>query len=251
MLFGLEVAELYVWRPVVDHLVDHLAQGHLLTVEVDAWYLPDTAGITYGLDHVKTRVVMQMLDRANRRLGYFHNAGYFELDGDDFDGIFYLPDGRDPRILLPYVELVKLDRVRHDDDRRLLETVVALTADHLGRRPTTNPMTRWRARLESDLAWLASEGDAAFHPYAFATCRQAGATAEMAASFVDWLDEHDGGGLDKAADAFAAMAATAKALEFALARAARGRRVDLAGPFAELEEAWATAMDTLVDRYGT
>ncbi len=251
VLFGLEVAEMYVWRPVVDHLADHLAQGHLLTVEVDAWYLPDTAGITYGLDHAKTGVVMQMLDRANRRLGYFHNAGYFELEGDDFDGIFYLPDGRDPRILLPYVEMVKLDGVRHDDDRRLLETVVALTADHLGRRPTTNPMTRWRARLESDLGWLASEGDAAFHPYAVATCRQAGATAEMAGSFVEWLDERDGGGLDKAADAFATMAATAKGLEFTLARAARGRRVDLAGPFAELEEAWATAMDTLVDRYGT
>ena len=40
MLFGLEVTEMYVWRPVVDHVADHLAQGHLLTVEVDAFYLP-------------------------------------------------------------------------------------------------------------------------------------------------------------------------------------------------------------------
>jgi len=251
VLFGLEVAEMYVWRPVIDHLADHLSEGHLLTVEVDAWYLPDTAGITYGLDHAKTGVVMQMLDRENRRLGYFHNAGYFELEGEDFDGIFYLPGGRDPRILLPYVELVKLDRVRRDDDRRLVETVVALTADHLGRRPTTNPMTRFRARVESDLEWLAEEGDAAFHPYAFATCRQAGATAEMAGSFVSWLDERDGGGLDKAADGFGVIAATAKGLEFSLARAARGRRVDLAGPFGEMEQAWAGAMDTLVERYGS
>ena len=26
-LFGLEVAEMYVWRPVIDHLADHLARG--------------------------------------------------------------------------------------------------------------------------------------------------------------------------------------------------------------------------------
>jgi hypothetical protein len=249
-LFGFEVAEMYVWRPVIDHLADHLAMGHLLTVEVDAWYLPDTAGITYGLDHAKTGVVLQMLDRENKRLGYFHNAGYFELEGDDFDGIFYLPDGRDPLILLPYIELVKLDRITHLDDGALLEAVVALTGDHLARRPSTNPMPRFRARLEADLEWLASEGDAAFHPYAFATCRQVGATAEVASTFVDWLDDRDGGGLDKAAQAFAGIAATAKGLEFSLARAARGRAVDLAGPCGEMEQAWATAMDTLLERYG-
>jgi len=250
-LFGLEVSEMYVWRPVIDHLADHLAQGHLLTVEVDAWYLPDTAGITYGLDHAKTGIVMQMLDRENRRLGYFHNAGYFELAGDDFDGIFHLAEGRDPRILLPYVEIVKLDRVRHDDDRRLLGAVVALTRDHLARRPATNPMGRFRTRLAADLGWLAAEGDAAFHPYAFGTCRQCGANAEMAGSFVGWLDARDGGGLDKAAGAFETIASTAKGLEFSLARAARGRTVDLAPAFEKMEQAWETAMDTLVERYGT
>jgi hypothetical protein len=250
VLFGLEVAEMYVWRPVIDHLADHLAQGHPLTVEVDAFYLPDTAGITYGIDHAKTGVVMQMLDRDERRLGYFHNAGYFELEGDDFDGIFYLPGGRDPVILLPYIELVKLDRIRHDDDRRLLEQALALTRDHLARRPATNPMPRLRARIESDLGWLAEQGDAAFHPYAFATCRQCGANAEVAAAFVAWLEARHGGGLDKAADGFTTIASTAKGLQFSLARAARGRTVDLDGPFDEMARAWDTAMDTLLDAFG-
>ncbi|HUD18295.1 MAG TPA: DUF1839 family protein [Acidimicrobiales bacterium] len=249
-LFGLEVAEMYVWRPVIDHLADHLSQGHLLTVEVDAFYLPDTAGITYHLDHAKTGVILQMLDAGNRRLGYFHNAGYFELEGDDFDGIFYLPEGRDPRILLPYIELVRLDRIRHDDDEKLLDTVVALTREHVGRRPTTNPMPRLRARLEGDLAWLAAQDDAAFHTYAFATCRQCGANAEVAAAFVDWLDTHDGGGLDKAAEAFGSIASTAKGLQFLLARAARGRTIDLEAPLAEMEEAWERSMGIMVERYG-
>jgi hypothetical protein len=250
VLFGLEVDELYVWRPVIDHLADYLAEGHLLTVEVDAWYLPDTAGITYGIDHAKTGVVMQMLDREERRLGYFHNAGYFELGGADFDGIFSLPDGRDPRILLPYVERVTLGRVRHDDEDELLAAVIALTADHLGRRPESNPMVRFGARLAQDLEWLAAQGDEAFHPYAFATCRQVGANGEVAGSFVDWLDARDGGGLSVAADAYRRIAATAKGLEFTLARAARGRKVDLTGPVDEMAGAWERAMETLVARYG-
>jgi hypothetical protein len=111
-------------------------------------------------------------------------------------------------------------------------------------------MPRFRARLEADLGWLAREGDAAFHPYAFATCRQAGANAEVAASFVDWLGSRDGGGLEKAADGFREIGATAKGLEFTLARAARGRKVDLATPFEEMGRAWETAMDTLDGRYG-
>jgi len=250
-LYGLVVTEQYVWRPVIDHLSDHLARGNLLTVEVDAWYLPDTAGITYRTAHTKTGVVMQMLDRENRRLGYFHNAGYFELGGEDFDGVFYLPDGPDPTNLLPYVELVRLDRVRHDDERRLVDNVVALTRRHLAERPTTNPLPRLGARLEADLGWLATAGDDVFHPYAFGTARQCGANAEIAASFVAWLDDHDGGGLDKAAEAFTVMAAKAKGLEFSLARASRGRTVDLSGPLAEMSQAWDTAMEIMVDRYGT
>ncbi|HUI04232.1 MAG TPA: DUF1839 family protein, partial [Acidimicrobiales bacterium] len=180
-LFGLEIAELYVWRPVVDHLAEHLALGHLLTVEVDAFYLPDTAGITYHLDHVKTGIVPQMLDRDGRRLGYFHNASYFELEGDDFDGIFWLPGGRDPLALLPYIEVITLDHLRRADPDDLLDTVRNLTRTHLARRPATNPMPRFRARLESDLPWLVTQEDASFHSYAFGTCRQCGANAELAA----------------------------------------------------------------------
>ncbi|MGH9017789.1 MAG: DUF1839 family protein [Acidimicrobiales bacterium] len=250
-LFGIEIDEMYVWRPVLDHIEDHLGMGQLVTVEVDAWFLPDTAGITYGTDHAKTGVVVQMVDRDERRLGYFHNAGYFELQGDDFDGIFHRPGGRDPRILLPYMELVRLDRRRHDPPGVVLDRARALTVAHLARRPADNPVVRLGARMESDLAWVAAGGDAAFHPYAFATCRQVGATAELAAAFVEWLDAGDGGGLEKAAAAFGSMAERAKGLQFSLARAGRGRRVDLGGQVAEMAEAWETAMAVMVARYGS
>lgn len=248
-LYGLEVEELYVWRPVVDHLEENLALGHLVTVEVDAWYLPDTAGVTYRTDHVKTGIVPQMLDRAGRRLGYFHNAGYFELRTEDFDGIFFLDSRRDPRVLLPYMEVIKLGHLQHLEEGRLVETALDLTRRHLQRRPTSNPIARFKKRLQSDLAWLADQGEAAFHSYAFATCRQCGANAETAAAFVEWLDLHDGGGLSGTAGELNAIAESAKGLQFALARVARGRKVDLEAPFAEMERAWESVMEALVDRY--
>lgn len=245
-LFGLEVAEIYVWRPVIDHVEDNLALGHLVTVEVDAFYLPDTAGVTYRRDHVKTGVVPQMLDRPGRRLGYFHNAGYFELDGEDFDGIFHLDAEPDPAVLLPYMEAIKLERLRPGPVP--LDVVAALTRDHLGRRPSTNPIPRFKKRLESDLPWLAQAGEAAFHPYSFGTCRQLGANAAMAASFVEWLGPQLGGGLEEAAAHFQALAESAKGLQFALARVVRGRTVDLDGPFGSMEDSWGAAMDVLAER---
>ena len=41
-LYGVEVIELNVWRPLVTHLEEQLALGRPAIVEVDAFYLPDT-----------------------------------------------------------------------------------------------------------------------------------------------------------------------------------------------------------------
>jgi hypothetical protein len=248
-LYGIEIAEMYVWRPVVEHLEDQLGMGRLLTLEVDAWYLPDTMGDAYKMEHVKTGIVPQLVDRPGRRLGYFHNAGYFELEGEDFDGIFS-DTPPDPRVLLPYVELVKLDRLRRDDDDALLRGALTLVGEHLARRAPDHPMLRFKTRLESDLGLLSGGDEKTFHSYAFATCRQVGATGEVGASFVEWLDSRMGGGLAPVSEDLRAVATTAKALQFSLARVARGRKVDLHAPFAELDRAWESALDRLADRYG-
>jgi hypothetical protein len=116
-------------------------------------------------------------------------------------------------------------------------------------------MVRFEQRLEHDAAWLGTQDIETFHLYAFGTCRQCGATAELAASFVDWLAEHDpavtgSDDLVVVADAFRTVATTAKALQFSLARRSRGRAVDLHGSFEEMSLAYRTAMDGLVSRYG-
>src|SRR5439155_20341731 len=187
----------------------------------DSWFLPDTAGVSYRLAHVKSTIVANRVDADARRLGYFHNAGYFELDGDDFDGVFL------ERELPPYVELVRLERLRRDV---ALADVLALTAQHLARRPDDDPVVRLRKRIEADLSWLADEGLDTFHDYAFGTCRQCGATAELAASFVDWLAAHGERGIDGVAARLRDVAQAAKTLQFNLARAARGRAVGLDSP---------------------
>ena len=249
-LYGIDVAEMNVWLPVVDHVEEQLALGRLCTVEGDAWFLPDTVGVSYGTDHVKTTIVPAAIDRADRSLGYFHNAGYYELAGDDFDGLLRLGAHGDPDALPPYVERIRLDRVRRDDPD-LVGRVVGLTRDHLARRPADNPVIRMAARLRDDLPWLATQDLEAFHLYSFGLCRQCGASTELAASFVDWLNRHDAPGTEAAAESLRAVAEGAKRLQFSMARVVRGRNVDLDGVLGEMAEHWDDAMRVLECRYGS
>jgi hypothetical protein len=256
-IFGLEVAEMNLWRPVVDHVVEQMEMGRLVTMEADSWFLPDTGGVSYKIAHVKSTIVPNHIDRAGRRLGYFHNAGYFEVSGDDFDGVFRLGTYADPDALPPYVESIRLDRIRHDDPE-LVVRALALTREHLARRPVDDPMGRFEQHLTQDLEWLGQQDIETFHLYAFGTCRQCGAACELAASFADWLAEHDESGtgpagafaLAEVAAAFRSVATVAKALQFRLARLSRGRSADLQGAFEEMARSYRTAMDGLMARYG-
>ena len=54
-LYGIDVQELAIWRPLVEHVEQQVARGRLLIIEVDAWFLPDTTGTSYGAHHEKDR----------------------------------------------------------------------------------------------------------------------------------------------------------------------------------------------------
>jgi len=241
-LYGIEIGEMNVFRPLADHVVEQLVLGRLLTVEVDAFFLPDTEGVSYRRQHVKTTIVPQMIDTAERRLGYFHNAGYFELAGEDYAGALQVDTGL--TTLPPYVELVRLDRLVRDEGR--LATIAAeLGREHLERRPVDNPVTRMAKRIDADLPHLVEAGLEGFHGYAFGTCRQCGANAEIAADFLDWLSARGLGYPQAAAAAYRRLSASAKALEFGLARAAAGRRFDPSATLEEMAAAWEEAAATL------
>src|SRR5580698_7149173 len=46
-LYGLDVQELAIWRPLTSHIEEQVAMGRPVLVELDSYHLPDTAGSAY------------------------------------------------------------------------------------------------------------------------------------------------------------------------------------------------------------
>jgi hypothetical protein len=241
-LYGLDVQELAIWRPVLDHVVEQVERGNPVLVELDSYYLPDTAGTAYQLTHAKTTVGVNEIDPALKHMGYFHNAGYFVVQGEDFDRLF------DIQGLPPYVEFVKR-RPEGKTGPALLDASLAILRAHLARLPAANPFAAFRQRFEQDLTWLMEAPIERFHAYSFATLRQYGACFELAETYLRWLGSQSIGGLDTAATALREIAETAKAFQFQLARSmARRKPLDLA-PIDAMGARWDTAMASLTARF--
>ena len=133
-LYGIDVQEMTLWRPLLDHALEHLGVGKLLSVEANSWWLPDTAGTDYRSAHGKTTIVINDVDTDARSLGYFHNGSYFNLTGEDFDKTFWLTGGAP--ILPPYAELIHIDRaVARDPDTLRMLSRDLLTSILAGDRP--------------------------------------------------------------------------------------------------------------------
>jgi len=246
LLAGLDIQELAIFDRLEDHLLVQIERGRLPLVEVDSFYLPDTKGITYRSGHSKTTVGVNALDPAARRLHYFHNDGYFALEGEDYDGIFGQRDGvpAGGLPLFPYAEFVKFDAGRAA--RNPARMAMALLAGHLERRPRRNPLVAYAAVFGSHAETLAARSPDYFHTYAFNTLRQVGANFELLGSHLEWLGEHGETGLAEAAEAATAIAEGAKVMQFKLARAMARQRFDgLAEAIRPMAVAWDRAMDVL------
>jgi hypothetical protein len=217
-LYGIDVRELNVWRALDVHLTEHVGAGHLVSTEADAYYLPDVAGTDYRTQHAKTTIVVAAVDAAARRLGYFHNAGYFELAGEDFDGALGLGGPQTRRVLPLYAELLRLDRCVRRPDAALRTQALGLLATHLDRLPAHDPVQAFAERIGADLAALADEGPEAYHAWAFATLRQLGSAAELGALHLGWLADGQAGPLADAAAAFERVSVETKSMVLKAAR---------------------------------
>ena len=140
-----------VWSPVVDHVGEQLDFGRLCTVEVDSWFLPDTRGVSYRIapreEHHRPPDARPAgaADWATSTTPATSSSRATTSTGSSaWAATPRIPD------LPPYMEVVRLDRVRHNDPG-LVAKAVALTADHLARRPDDNPVARLGARIERDL----------------------------------------------------------------------------------------------------
>lgn len=243
-LYGIEVSELTVWLPLLQHAREHTAAGKWISVEVDAHWLPDTAGTDYRQAHSKTTIVINEIDEAAERLGYFHNAGYYELSGEDFRRTFRLGQEDDPTYLPLFAELVRLDRVVHRPADELRAMTRQLLHTHLARRATHNPVARFSQRFAQDLPALQAAGLAHYHKWAFGTVRQMGAACELAAQCLDWLAAD--GSLAEPAAAYRRVAEIAKTLILKGARTVASKRAFDAAPLLdEAATAWDQAMASL------
>jgi hypothetical protein len=254
-LYGVDVQEMNCWRPLVEHALEHLAAGKLVSTEADAWWLPDTSGTDYRRQHTKTTIVIADVDLEARKLGYFHNAGYFALEGEDFAQTFRLDVPHDPAFMPFYAETVRFDRLVKRAPAELTARSRSLLLKHLARRPATNPVERFAARFPVDLPKLTERGLDHYHAWAFANVRQLGSAAELASLHLRWLATN-GEGLAPTVEAAGALAPAiaaydrisngAKTFILKAARAVNGKRaLDATATFAEWAGAWDEAIATL------
>lgn len=231
-LYGIDIHEMQPVGALPDQIALQIARGRAILVELDSFYLPDTAATDYRRNHVKSTVAVEAIDRAGERLLYYHNLGLHELSGDDYCGIFGL-DRRAPEMLPPYIELARFDVGEPLRGEALRHAALERLSFHLQRRPAVNPFQTFGAQLAADLPRLVEGDSACFHAYAFATVRMAGASFDLLRTHIDWLlGEEVSRVLDPIVDG-------SQVLSF---RLARRRLFDSAPTIASMATAWTSAL---------
>ncbi|MGI8712458.1 MAG: DUF1839 family protein [Solirubrobacteraceae bacterium] len=242
-LFAIDIHEMQPYRPLGQAIAEQLDAGRTIIVELDSFHLPDTASTSYRSDHVKTSVAIDAIDVDGQRLRYFHNAGLWELAGEDYRGALRT-EPMAPDVLPPYTELVRFDAGEPLVGQGLRDAAGQILARHLARRPVDNPFERFGEQLERELPALRAGGLEDYHVYAFATVRMAGAAFELAAAHTRWLL---GTAAEPEAIAMEEIVSGCKALSFRLARRSP---FETAPRIAKLARAWDRATTGLVAHVG-
>jgi hypothetical protein len=239
-LYGVDVQELNVWKPLSAHAAQHVGDGKLISTEADAFFLPDTAGTDYQRQHTKTTIIINEFDLEKRRMGYFHNAGYHALEGDDFVNTFRVGFENDPTFMPLFAEVLRLGRLVKRPLGELQELARGYLKKAVKRRPDDNPVRRFAARFASELPAIQEEGLAHYHAWAFATIRQLGAAMELLALHLKWLGE------DAQTTPFEQISNLNKTFILKAARAVNAKKpLDAAPMFEQMATAWQTGMDAL------
>jgi len=241
-LYGIRVTELAIFDRVEEHVRVQIERGRLCLVEMDSFYMPDTAGVAYGREHGKTTVAINRLDVAAKTLDYFHNGGFFRLEGTDFDGLFQRHLTETDLPFLPYTEFAKFpDKL--PDDWHLHDVASKLLRQHFARRPADNPVRAFSNVFAGQVEAVANRPFGFFHKYAFNTLRQLGANFELAAAHFAWLSERE---FAEARTSALRISEVAKSVQFQIARAVTRKKFDpLATALDPAADAWDELMDGL------
>jgi hypothetical protein len=246
-LFGLVVIELNPWTTVLDQVSTEVSAGRPVLIEVDAWFLPDTAGTSYQSKHVKTTIAVLEVDPAAQRLVYAHNRSVHVALGEDFRGVFALDL---PPLLPPYIESVRLDRLSTPSSEFVRRYAIDALREHVRHAPKENPFERYQEKFVRDLERMAGRGMEFFHDYAFSSYRQFGSAFFLGAAHLEWLreggSELDPAQLSIAAESFRAISSTARALQMRSARTAvTGKLVEASSTLQSLTENYDRGLSAL------
>jgi hypothetical protein len=240
-LYGIDIHEMQPYRPLPDQIAEQIEAGRTLVVELDSFYLPDTAATSYRQAHVKSSVIAEAIDPAARRLRYFHGDGYFGLEGEDYEAIFRLDREYPGDVLPPYTELLRLDAGPRLEGEELRAAARAMLVAQVARRPADDPFGRFGASLALELPNLLAGDAQRYHDYAFATVRMVGSAFEIGADHVEWALGDAGGA---SAERMREIVAGCKTLSFKLARR---REFDPAPAVEALAGSWEAAFAELED----
>jgi hypothetical protein len=240
ILYGVDVHELLLYKPLPEHIAEQFAHGHFVLFEADTFYLPDMAGIAYHAEHAKGAVLATSIDLAAERMRYFHGTGHHEVDGEDYRGVFHaLPHFTDD-VVDHYAELVVFRRCPGaTDSERLRGLAGELLVRHAARRPEQNPFLAWGESLGADLERLAALEREPTQGYAFVSARMAGSTSELLADHLEWLLGPAGAA---PATPLRRISEGCRTMTF---RLSRRRPFDYAPAIEGLAADWAESMDAL------
>ena len=223
-LYGIKVLELNVWRALVAHIRINSNSGGRASSK-SMLSLTGHGGDELSAQHVKTTIAIQAIDCAAKRLGYFHNAGYYELADGDFDALFASAD-YDPRLPPPCIEIVKL-RTYAREWRNDGSGIARSTARSPDAAASRQPVPRYRATADLELELLAARPLGRVSPLRVRHVPAVRLGVRAGGAYLRWLETNGEAGLEELAAACDTIAATAKALQFKTARlVSTGRRFE-------------------------
>ncbi len=247
-LYGIDIQEMSYWRTLLEHAVEHTGSGRIIGVEVDSYWLPDTAATDYRMHHGKTTIAIIKLDIENEQLHYFHNAGFYKLCGEDFRQIFKIGIAIPEDYLPPYAELIHLESLVRHSSETLAEISYVLLQKYVRLRPKENPIQRYAMKFANDLPYIQEQGLDYYHLWAFNNTRQLGASFELAATNLHWLTEAKIADFTPAINSFNKISDSNKALILKVARAVNKKRpLDLSETFEQMANDWEQGMQCLVN----
>lgn len=223
-LYGLAVRELPVFDNLQAHTRVQTDRGRVVLIELDGYHLPDTRSTSYHRQHTKTTVGVLRIDPARHWMRYLHNAGCYEVSGEDYDALFSIDCANRelPGTLFPYTEFV-LEQTAPLEGSALRDASVDALRRHLASVPRRNPFVSYSERFARDMETIIERGPEFFHLYTFNHFRQFGAVAGLLEAYACWLGQAPDSAL---VTQCRAIAEQAKLLQMRVARIAARRRLD-------------------------